>query len=64
VTIVRKRGVIGVECMLVLQLTYFTLMDQVTLLESWSGLQLTGKYTFGFNPTLLTTTPEMDLKAL
>jgi hypothetical protein len=38
--------------MLVLQILYLTLIDQAKLAEGWSGLQLTGKYTIGFNPML------------
>jgi hypothetical protein len=63
-TLMRKKGVIGTECMLVLQITYLALIGQERLVESWSGLQLSGKYTIGFNPKLLDTAYEPDLYAL
>jgi hypothetical protein len=64
VTLMRRKGVMGTECMLVLQITYLSLIDQERLVESWSGLQLTGRYTIGFNPKLLETAYEPDLYAL
>lgn len=62
--IVRKRGVVGTECMLVLQITYLTLIDQTKVLEGWSGLQQTGRYTTGYNPKLMEYKYEPDLYAL
>lgn len=62
--LIRKKGVVGTESMLVLQITYLTLIDQQTLVEAWSGLQLTGRYTIGFNPKLLDPVYEPDLYAL
>jgi len=50
--------------MIVLQLTYFTLLDQPTVIESCSGLQINGKYTFGYNIVLQSNSFLMDLKGL
>jgi hypothetical protein len=65
VALIFKKGAIAMESMLVLQLTYFTLLDVTPVAESWAGLQLYGKYTYGYNGlTILKKSDQMSLKAL
>lgn len=50
--------------MLVIMLTYFTLMDQSIVAEGWLGLQLGGKYLLGYNAIILEEHYVKDLKIL
>lgn len=52
VGMVVKRGAVGAECMLVLQLSYLSMIDQELVLECMTGLQLAGRYTTGFGISL------------
>lgn len=50
--------------MLVLQLSYLSLIDQKMMLECMAGLQLAGKYTLGFGLEIFGDESAPDLLAL
>ena len=64
IAFVVKKGAIAAECILVFQLTYLMILGQSPLLQAKSGLQQTGKYTFGYNLAILTKYYRDDLMTL
>ena len=53
VATVLGKGAVGVETVLVLQLSYLMMVDQEQVLEAKSGLQKAGRYTMGYNVAVL-----------
>jgi hypothetical protein len=59
VGVVYNQTAVVVELFLVLQVTYESLLQSGYILESWSGLVLFGKYSYGYNvSSIITTTPD------
>ena len=49
VTILFNQSAIALECMLVLQVGYLSLLQSGFIYEGWAGMIMYGKYTFGVN---------------
>ena len=64
VAAVFKRGAVAAECLLVFQMCYLMLLGQNPLIEGFSALQQSGKYTFGYNVVFLNRYYLSDLMAL